>query len=313
MKLVKYLRLIRVHQWIKNGFVFVPLLFSQHLFDLYYFLDALSAFIVFCFASSAIYVINDIVDVEADRAHPVKKDRPLPSGDISTGAAIVTASFMLVLVLWLMMYFNNEFIFLVVGFIVLNVVYSFWLKNVVLLDIFSIAAGFSIRVLAGAFAIQVPISSWLLLTTMFISLFLGVMKRRSELVLVSEYSKQNLRTGDVTDDKISKNNQTGTQSRKVLRQYSLNFADQMATIAAAGVIICYALYSVAPRTVSIFQTERLIYTTPFVVFGIFRFMYLEYIGGKAENTTRLIATDLYMILDVIIYILATIVIIYKLI
>jgi len=211
------------------------------------------------------------------------------------------------------MYFNNEFIFLVVGFIVLNVMYSFWLKNVVLLDIFSIAAGFSIRVLAGAFAIQVPISSWLLLTTMFISLFLGVMKRRSELVLVSEYSKQNLRTGDVTDDKISKNNQTGTQSRKVLRQYSLNFADQMATIAAAGVIICYALYSVAPRTVSIFQTERLIYTTPFVVFGIFRFMYLEYIGGKAENTTRLIATDLYMILDVIIYILATIVIIYKLI
>ena len=313
MKLVKYLRLIRVHQWIKNGFVFVPLLFSQHLFDLYYFLDALSAFIVFCFASSAIYVINDIVDVEADRAHPVKKDRPLPSGDISTGAAIVTASFMLVLVLWLMMYFNNEFIFLVVGFIVLNVIYSFWLKNVVLLDIFSIAAGFSIRVLAGAFAIQVPISSWLLLTTMFISLFLGVMKRRSELVLVSEYSKQNLRTGDVTDDKISKNNQTGTQSRKVLRQYSLNFADQMATIAAAGVIICYALYSVAPRTVSIFQTERLIYTTPFVVFGIFRFMYLEYIDGKAENTTRLIATDLYMILDVIIYILATIVIIYKLI
>ena len=313
MKLVKYLRLIRVHQWIKNCFVFVPLLFSQHLFDLYYFLDALSAFIVFCFASSAIYVINDIVDVEADRAHPVKKDRPLPSGDISTRAAIVTASFMLVLVLWLMMYFNNEFIFLVVGFIVLNVMYSFWLKNVVLLDIFSIAAGFSIRVLAGAFAIQVPISSWLLLTTMFISLFLGVMKRRSELVLVSEYSKQNLKTGDVTDDKISKNNQTGTQSRKVLRQYSLNFADQMATIAAAGVIICYALYSVAPRTVSIFQTERLIYTTPFVVFGIFRFMYLEYIGGKAENTTRLIATDLYMILDVIIYILATIVIIYKLI
>ena len=313
MKLVKYLRLIRVHQWIKNGFVFVPLLFSQHLFDLYYFLDALSAFIVFCFASSAIYVINDIVDVEADRAHPVKKDRPLPSGDISTGAAIVTASFMLVLVLWLMMYFNNEFIFLVVGFIVLNVMYSFWLKNVVLLDIFSIAAGFSIRVLAGAFAIQVPISSWLLLTTMFISLFLGVMKRRSELVLVSEYSKQNLKPSDITDDIISKNNQTGTQSRKVLRQYSLNFADQMATIAAAGVIICYALYSVAPRTVSIFQTERLIYTTPFVVFGIFRFMYLEYIGGKAENTTRLIATDLYMILDVIIYILATIVIIYKLI
>lgn len=300
---MKYLRLIRVHQWIKNVFVFVPLLFSQHLFDLYYFLDALSAFIVFCFASSAIYVINDIVDIEADRAHPVKKNRPLPSGQIPVNRAVITASIILVIVFWLVMYFNNEFILLVIGFVVLNVLYSFWLKNIVLLDIFSIAAGFSIRVLAGAFAIQVPISSWLLLTTMFISLFLGVMKRRSELVLVSENFYKNSASAE----------QGSSQSRKVLTQYSLNFADQMATVAAAGVIICYALYSVAPRTISIFQTERLIYTTPFVVFGIFRFMYLEYISGKGENTTRLIATDLYMILDVIVYIVAIIVIIYKLI
>jgi 4-hydroxybenzoate polyprenyltransferase len=270
---------------------------------LYYFLDALSAFIVFCFASSAIYVINDIVDIEADRAHPVKKNRPLPSGQIPVNRAVITASIILVIVFWLVMYFNNEFILLVIGFVVLNVLYSFWLKNIVLLDIFSIAAGFSIRVLAGAFAIQVPISSWLLLTTMFISLFLGVMKRRSELVLVSENFYKNSASAE----------RGSSQSRKVLTQYSLNFADQMATVAAAGVIICYALYSVAPRTISIFQTERLIYTTPFVVFGIFRFMYLEYISGKGENTTRLIATDLYMILDVIVYIVAIIVIIYKLI
>ena len=300
---MKFLRLIRVHQWVKNLFVFVPLLFSLHLFDLNYFLQTLSAFFVFCLASSAIYVINDIVDIEADRVHPVKKNRPLPSGQITVQSAVITASLLLIVVFWLMMYFNKEFIFLVVGFIFLNVVYSFWWKNIVLLDIFSIAAGFSIRVLAGAFAIQVPISSWLLLTTMFISLFLGVMKRRSELVLVSE--------------KILKNSdpleQTAATSRKVLAQYSLNFADQMATIAAAGVIICYALYSVAPRTVSVFQTERLIYTTPFVVFGIFRFMYLEYISGRGENTTRLIATDIYMILDVLAYVLATIVIIYKII
>lgn len=300
---MKILRLIRVHQWIKNLFVFVPLLFSLHLFELYYFLDALSAFLVFCLASSAIYVINDIVDIEADKAHPIKKNRPLPSGQVTVQSAIIIATLLLILVFWLMMYFNKEFIFLVVGFVALNVLYSFWFKNIVLLDIFSIAAGFSIRVLAGAFAIQVPISSWLLLTTMFISLFLGVMKRRSELVLVSE---QTLKNSDLLE-------QAGTKSRKVLAQYSLNFADQMSTIAAAGVIICYALYSVAPRTISIFQTERLIYTTPFVVFGIFRFMYLEYISGKGENTTRLIATDIYMILDVIAYVIATIVIIYKII
>jgi hypothetical protein len=160
------------------------------------------------------------------------------------------------------------------------------------LDVFSIAAGFSIRVLAGAFAIMVPISSWLLLTTMFISLFLGVMKRRSELALVNENS--------------------GNQSRKVLAQYSLNFADQMATIAATGVIVCYALYTVAPRTISVFQTERLIYTTPFVVFGIFRYMYLEYINKKGENTTRALATDLPMIINMLLYVSATIIIVYKL-
>ena len=302
MKLFKFLRLIRVHQWIKNVFVFVPLLFSLHLFNKDYLITTLFAFLLFCLASSAIYVINDLVDIESDRAHPVKRNRPLPSGAISQTSAIITAALLLVAVFWTMMYFNVEFILLVVAFIVLNVLYSFWLKNLVLLDIFSIAAGFSIRVLAGAFVIQVPISSWLLLTTMFISLFLGVMKRRSELVLVAEKQRQNL---DLTEE-------PGTNSRKVLAQYSLNFADQMATVAATGVIVCYALYTVAPRTVSIFHTERLIYTTPFVVFGIFRFMYLEYMSGKAENTTHTLATDFPMIINVLLYAVATVMIIYKL-
>ena len=302
MKLFKFLRLIRVHQWIKNVFVFVPLLFSLHLFNRDYFITTLLAFLVFCLASSAIYVINDLVDIGSDRAHPVKRSRPLPSGAISKTAAIITASVLLVLVFWLMMYFNREFIILVIAFVMLNVLYSFWLKNLVLLDVFSIAAGFSIRVLAGAFVIQVPISSWLLLTTMFISLFLGVMKRRSELVLVSDKFKNQPDSPEHSEK----------QSRKVLAQYSLNFADQLATVAATGVIVCYALYTVAPRTVSVFQTERLIYTTPFVVFGIFRFMYLEYMSGKAENTTKTLATDLPMIINLLAYAFATIFIIYKL-
>ena len=313
MQHINYLKLIRVPQWIKNLFVFVPLLFSLHLFEENYFISSFLAFLVFCLASSSIYVINDIVDIEADRAHPEKKNRPLPSGKISVGAALITAAILLILVFWLMMYFNKSFIFIVIGFVVLNVLYSFWLKNIVLLDVFSIAAGFTLRVLAGAFVIQVPISSWLILTTMFISLFLGVMKRRSELVMVSESLKQKANPAAAQEEILTSLNQHEPKSRKVLTQYSLNFVDQMATIAAAGVIICYALYSVAPRTVSIFETERLIYTTPFVVFGIFRFMYLEYISGKAENTTKVIATDLFMILDVILYILATVVIIYKLI
>lgn len=289
--ILKYLQLIRVHQWVKNIFVFVPILFSLHIFEEDYLLTTIFAFFVFCLASSAIYVINDLVDIDADRSHPLKKNRPLPSGAISKSAALITAIVLLIIVTWLIFYFNYEFILTVVLFIILNVLYSLLLKNIVILDIFSIAAGFALRVLAGAFVIQVPISSWLLLTTMFISLFLGVMKRHSELSILS-----------------AENN---TSSRKVLAQYSLNFADQIATVAAAGVIICYALYSVAPRTISVFNTEGLIYTTPFVVFGIFRYMYLEYMSKKGENTTRIMATDIPMIVTVVLYIVTTILIVYK--
>lgn len=289
--MLKYLQLIRVHQWVKNFFVFVPLLFSLHLFEGNYFLKSLFAFFLFCLSSSAIYVINDLVDIEADSVHPTKKNRPLPSGTISKGTAVIIASLFLVIVFSVLFsYFNYEFIGIVIAFIMLNVLYSFWFKNIVILDVFSIAGGFTLRVLGGAFVIMVPVSNWLILTTLFISLFLGVMKRHSELNLVSEGSN--------------------SSSRKVLAQYSLNFADQMATVAAAGVIICYALYTVAPRTVSAFGTERLIYTTPFVVFGIFRYMYLEYMNKKGENTTRIIATDLPMILTVVFYIAATVLIVY---
>ena len=289
--LLNYLKLTRVPQWIKNFFVFVPLLFSLHLFDSNYFLTTLEAFITFCLASSLIYVINDLIDIEADRAHPIKRDRPLAAGKISKLNAIIVVVFLVILIVILLLIFNAEFIYIVGGFVALNVLYSFWFKHIVILDIFSIAAGFTIRVLAGAIVISVPVSSWLVLTTIFISLFLGVMKRHSELLLSTGVD--------------------GASSRKVLSQYSLNFADQMATVAAAGVIICYALYTVSERTVTIFHTEDLIYTTPFVVYGIFRYMYLEYISNKGDNTTRIVLTDIQLIITVIAYTITTILIIYK--
>ena len=289
--ILNYLKLVRVPQWVKNFFVFVPLLFSQHLFDVDYFTTTLFAFVVFCLASSLIYVINDIIDIEADKAHPTKKNRPLPAGSISKRSALIVAVVLTAVIVILLPQFNKEFIYFVTVFVLLNLLYSFWFKHIVILDVFSIAAGFSIRVLAGAVVISVPISSWLILTTMFISLFLGVMKRHSELILVAENEN--------------------APSRKVLSQYSLNFADQMATVAAAGVIICYALYTVSERTVSAFGTENLIYTTPFVVYGIFRFMYLEYISNKGDNTTKIVFSDLQLILTVLIYAITTVLIIYK--
>ena len=291
--ILNYLKLVRVPQWIKNFFVFVPLLFSQHLFDKDYLFTSLAAFVVFCLASSLIYVINDIIDIKADKAHPTKKNRPLPAGVISKRSALIVAVVLTAVIVILLPQFNKEFLYFVTAFVLLNIFYSFWFKHIVILDVFSIAAGFAIRVLAGAVVISVPISSWLILTTIFISLFLGVMKRHSELILVEE----------------SEN----APSRKVLSQYSLNFADQMATVAAAGVIICYALYTVSERTVSAFGTESLIYTTPIVVYGIFRYMYLEYISNKGDNTTKIVFSDLQIILTVLIYTITTVLIIYKII
>ena len=284
------LKLIRIPQWIKNFFVFVPLVFSLNLFKGDYFLTSFTGFLAFCLTSGIVYIINDIADVEADRAHPKKKNRPIASGRISPGQGIVISIIFAGGVAGLCLNVSTSFIFLLMLFFLINVLYSIKLKHMVLLDIFSIAAGFLIRVLAGAVIISVTISSWLVLTTMFISLFLAVMKRHSELEILTENSN--------------------VETRKVLAFYSLNFADQLATVAAAGVIICYALYTVSERTISVFNTENLIYTTPFVVFGIFRYMYLVYMNKQGENTTQILLTDLQLMVTVILYGTVTLLIIY---
>ena len=284
------LKLIRIPQWIKNFFVFVPLVFSLNLFKGNYFLTSLTGFFVFCLTSSIVYIINDIADAEADGAHPKKKNRPIASGKISARQGIIISVIFTIGVVILCLNVTTSFIFFLVLFFLINFLYSIKLKHIVLLDIFSIAAGFLIRVLAGAVIIGVTISSWLILTTMFISLFLAVMKRHSELEILPENSS--------------------AETRKVLAFYSLNFADQLATVAAAGVIICYALYTVSERTITIFRTENLIYTTPFVVFGIFRYMFLVYMNKQGENTTQILLTDLQMIITVILYGTVTLLIIY---
>ena len=286
-----YFNLLRIPQWIKNFFVFVPLVFSQHLFDYNFIRLSLLGFIIFSVISSSVYIINDLIDVNEDKLHPTKKFRPIPSGLISNSKALIAAIILAFISFALLAFTNLHFCITVLLYFTMTFIYSISLKKIVILDVFTIAAGFMLRILGGAFIINVEISSWLVLTTMFISLFLGVMKRRSELTFV-----------------VGEENST---TRKVLVHYSTEFTDQMATVTAAGVIICYALYTVSQRTVSIFKTEHLIYTTPFVVFGIFRYMYLVYIGKKGENTSELLLTDLPMIVNILLYIITVIAIIYR--
>ncbi|MCE1190508.1 MAG: decaprenyl-phosphate phosphoribosyltransferase [Ignavibacteria bacterium] len=290
MKIRSIVRLIRVPQWIKNCFVLVPLIFSQHVFEMGYTRSALLAVLSFCFISSAVYVLNDIVDRDSDKMHPVKKNRPLASGALQLGDGVFVLVLLIAAAAGIAAFMPVRFMVAMGIFFLLNVFYSFYAKHVVLLDIFCIAGGFMLRVFAGAFAIGVLTSSWLILTTMFISLFLGVMKRRSELVLLGEGHKS---------------------SRKVLEKYTVAFTDQMANVTAAAVIICYALYTTAQRTIEIFHTDRLVYTTPFVVFGIFRYMYLVYKYDQGENTTEIMMHDFPMIATVLLYLVSVLVILYN--
>lgn len=290
--IINIIRLSRPRQWLKNFFVFAPLLFSKHVFEPAYLIPSLMAFVIFSLSSSAAYVINDIMDVESDRAHPRKKYRPIASGELSVKQAMVYLVVLVAVIIAALFFQKPSFTFVIVLYFITNLFYSLRIKSVVLLDVFFISFGFMLRVLGGAAAISVTVSSWMILTTIFISLFLAISKRRAELSQV------------INQDNIER-------QRKVLRDYSVEFADQLNTIAAAGTIISYALYTVSERTVTTFETEKLIYTTPFVIYGIFRYMFLIHKKNLGESPTSIVTKDIPIMLNVFAWFIVCISIIYK--
>ena len=285
------LKLIRPRQWVKNLFLFAPLIFSKHLFEEGYIVTEALGFAVFCLLSSTVYVINDIADREADRLHPVKKSRPIAAGTISPQRGFVIAFFLFSGAAAVASVLNGLFQIAAMLYLTLNILYSVRLKHVILVDVFVIAAGFMLRVLAGAFVIEVEVSHWLVLCTLFVSLFLAVSKRRSELLLVQESNE--------------------ASAREVLREYDLAFIDQMITITASGMAISYALYTVAERTVVMFKTENLIFTTVFVLFGIFRYLYLLKKKKTEDNPTLILLGDSVMMMNIAAWFVFCIAIIYS--
>jgi 4-hydroxybenzoate polyprenyltransferase len=285
-----YLRLLRPKQWIKNFFVFAPAVFAREIFHPAAALVVVQAFFAFCAAASAVYIINDIADVEADRSHPDKRHRPLASGAMTTAEAAVVLIILLLLAAVLTAGMPHAFTGMLAAYFVMNTAYSLKLKDVVLLDVFIIAAGFMLRVVGGAAAIGVPVSSWIVLCTLFIALFLGCAKRRGELVRLRE--------------------EVVAAERKVLRVYTVGFLDQLLTITAAGAVISYALYTVAPRTVEAFGTDHLIYTTIFVLFGVFRYLHLVHTSRSTENPTNTVTSDPVILVVVVLWIAACVLIIY---
>jgi 4-hydroxybenzoate polyprenyltransferase len=289
-KIIGALRLLRPAQWLKNVFLFAPLIFSKHLFEFNYFWREVLAFAGFCLVSSIVYIINDIADREVDKLHPIKRNRPLTSGALNIFDAVGILIILLVLVVSLIPYLNVPFWCAIALYGFLNIAYSFWLKQIVLVDVFIIAAGFMLRVIAGVFAIEVVISSWLVLCTLFVSVFLAISKRRGELIL-----------SEATNSYAA---------RPVLKQYDLAFMDQIMTVAASGMAISYALYTVAERTVKIYGTENLIFTTVFVLFGIIRYILLMRNRKTDDNPMHLLLSDVPLLVNILLWFLTCVFVIY---
>lgn len=291
MKILKFIKLIRPKQWVKNLFVFAPILFAGRLLDLPLLAQNILAFVAFCGVSSSVYVLNDIIDVESDRAHKKKRYRPIATGDVTIPKAKILFIVLLLFTALLCFKLNTLFIITICLYFTNNLLYTFQIKNIVLLDVFSISIGFILRVIGGAVAIDVAVSSWMIITTIFISLFLGISKRRAEL---SGPNQENLE-----------------KQRKVLSDYDIVFVDQMNTVAATGTIISYALYTVSEKAIMAFHSDKLIYTTPFVIYGIFRYLYLLHQKNLGESPTQIVTKDIPIIINSLLWVLACALIIYK--
>jgi 4-hydroxybenzoate polyprenyltransferase len=283
---VALIRLARPKQWVKNVFVFTALIFSRTtgpggdkisaITDLGAITESLIAFACFCLASSAIYFFNDYRDVEEDRRHPVKRNRPLAKGDLPRWAGIAGLFACAGGAIGVALASLGAVTAAVIAtYLVLNLMYSAGLKHVVIIDVLIIAAGFVLRILAGAAAIQAMPSTWLILCAITISLFLGFTKRRAEVVLLGDKAHEH---------------------RRVLAHYSTAFLDQMISVATAATVVCYILYTVDERTVELVGSRLLVFTVPFVLYGIFRYLYLVYHAEAGGDPTRTVFTDVPLLL-----------------
>ncbi|NLB18207.1 MAG: decaprenyl-phosphate phosphoribosyltransferase [Syntrophomonadaceae bacterium] len=283
------IKLIRVRQWIKNLFVFAPLVFSLNLFNGGLWVNALLMFGAFSLLASAIYVFNDIVDLDKDRLHPAKKKRPLPAGLITVPRAAVVGVFCLAGAIGLSLWLNQGAIVVLLIYALLNLFYSLYGKNIILLDTMIIAIGFVLRVLAGSYAISVAPSSWMLVATFFLALLIGLGKRSNEILVMKEDSSSH---------------------RQVLSEYNEPLLQQLFAVASSSTVVSYALYTMDPHVVETFATNNLFFTLPFVVFGVFRYLYLVLRHNRGGDPTELVLRDTTMIVTLLLWFISVVIIIY---
>ena len=307
-KLFSILKLLRPRQWIKNLTLFAAITFDGSLFDLLALQKVILAFIIFCGLSSAIYIINDIYDIKKDRLHPFKRFRPLARGTISISLAVAISILITIVSLWLSTFINPTFVLIGIIYLILQLSYSILLKHIAVIDILAIAIGYILRVYAGEFASGSHISVWLLLTTIAISLFVAIGKRRSELTLISQYSEE---------QKAS--------IRKTLSHYSERLLDVYASIFATSTFISYSLFTFLENPTGFklslgillpdflpesFQRKWLMITIIPVVYGLMRYLQDIYEKHEGESPEKVLLSDIPLLSTVIIWIVLLITIIY---
>jgi 4-hydroxybenzoate polyprenyltransferase len=269
---------MRPKQWPKNGFVFAGILFDQQLTDLEPFARVMLAFVLLCMSASTIYLINDLVDIERDRMHPKKRNRALPSGQLPVSWAITAAIILPLVALGISLLFSPPLTAILAAYLLLHIAYSFWLKNIVIIDVFAIAAGFILRVVAGIVVIEVTnFSPWLYGSAGLLALFLAVGKRRQELVMLAD----------------------GAEAyRASYKDYNMPLLDDMLRLVTTGSVMTYMLYTIEAETIRS-NGHRMLLTVPIVVYGIFRYLYLIHVRGEGGAPEDLLFKDIPLLLDVI--------------
>jgi 4-hydroxybenzoate polyprenyltransferase len=282
-------RSARPEQWTKNLIVFAALIFGRRLFDPAAVGFSLAAFLIFCALSGVVYLLNDVMDRDADRQHPLKARRPIAAGEVSVRAALTTAGVVGLAAVAAAMWLRVEFGLIAVVYLALFAGYSRVLKHVVILDVLTIAIGFVLRAAAGAVVIDVPMSQWLLVCTILLALFLGLSKRRHELTLLAGAAGGH---------------------RRILEEYNPYLLDQMIGVVTASTLMAYIIYCTSPDTIEKFSTDRLVLTTPFPIYGIFRYLYLVHQRG-AGSPAEVLLTDRPLVACIALWGLAVVAIIYR--
>lgn len=280
---------LRPRQWIKNLFIFLPLIFGKRLLEAPIALKTFAAFILFSLAASSVYLFNDILDIKKDKEHAIKRLRPIASGRVSIKQASVASGILSIISIGFSFLLNTCFGFVVLVYIMFNMLYTKLLKNIVLIDLFCISFFFLLRIIAGTSIVRVEFSYWMIFMTVLLALFLGSVKRRQEIVVLKKRAATH---------------------RKVLVKYDTYFIDQMINVIASSIVVVYMLYTIDGRTVSLFGSNHLIFTIPFVYYGIFRYLYLIHKVYKDGDPTRMILFDRPMQLNLAMWVISCIAIVY---